>query len=289
MAVKSVDESDLDAGIALVETVVQDLRNAQAEIADFDKYIEATAGLAGIAVAKSKELADSLGAAPESMQERVVEAVQAPIDSVVTDFSATMKGLEQELLNVLQTDGGQEAVLDAVETITDWTATLKEKAIDKRDQLLGASATTNETLNDLVSVFNGLSDGFQGDIDKLFEEFEDFINLEIIEPITQEGEWLVAEWSELITSELSDLVEETMQKVSQSIETPVAEAIDALEDAGKREIEALRELFTTGNDATDATRVVLEEATETIKSAIEPLEAALDAFKGLAGVVGVKL
>lgn len=289
MAKEDQIESDLDAGIALVRRVTEDLKSAQAEIASFDAQMEKAANLASMVMTRAEDLAQSLGSAPSELQEKVLTAIQIPVDAVVDDFTDAMDELGQELVDVIQGDQGIQAILDSMGSVTQKINAIQGVTLERKNELLVVMETADGELNDFVSAFQRISVAFQDQTDTLFGEFEEFIDEAIVEPIEEEGERLAAAWSDLIKGELTEVIEETMQQVSESIEQPVSQAIDALEDAARREIAALRESLITGNTGGDETRAVLEEAIDTIKSAIEPLEAAFDAFKSLAGVVGVRL
>jgi hypothetical protein len=215
-------------------------------------------------------LAEGIGDAPERLSR------------AMSDFGAAVAGL-------LSGADGREALNAAIYATDEASSNVEEVTNTAIEAALLAAETVRDELDDYSQSARLAGERLDAKVGALLDDMRDMLAEDVVAPFEAESERLVDLWRGIVETEMTTALDAAFEDIRSKIDEPLTAAMAALEDAARREIEALRQSLVTGDDEGATSRAQIEAATELLQDAKEPLEAAFAAFRGLAGAVGVKL
>ncbi|MEM9670604.1 MAG: hypothetical protein AAF950_16935 [Pseudomonadota bacterium] len=238
-------------------------------------------------------VADQAREASATLANILGDGVTEKLDQARVPLDAAMEAITQLETQIAQKINGEGGLLktcdEATLTIQSAEDTATELLVEGTERADGAFDAFQAQLETMSSALDSAIDTLESELETQADEAAAQVADNIVTPLREAAEAIQVTWDRLFKEQVTEVLETLFTDVNAEIQAPLDEAVNQMAGLLEEELQKLVQELKTGDAEGDAVRAGLDEALDALEGAIAPMEAALDAFRGLASSVGVDI
>jgi len=238
---------------------------------------------------KISEYTDKLRPKAIELQNQLQEKLSSELSVKLNSSAESLESVNDIIDDFINEDADPQSLLDVSSSLRQMH-TEGVMHIETAGALM-ISALENEAdyIDSLDDQLNSFSSNFRDEVNTLVSDLGEALESVVISPFEESAKNIQNIWQEAVIEKIDEQIEEQLEQIKAHIESHVAEALEILEDIIRTQFESLRNSLLEGDSGGRESKAELDEAMDTIKEALTPVKAALDAFTQLASTAGISI
>lgn len=283
-----LSQEEIDQINDVLGSVDTSMQRSSQELEEFGASVSQTLAAATQRVSEARGAIAQLTESGDGLRRLVMSAVLTELRPQIRPLTDSLTTIVTEALHSRAADDAAANLLDSAQRLIQARDTVAQSIQGCSESLEALMSGLRDRVVEIGEDVQQRTEQLIGATKDRLEEFSTEVSSEVFDAIETETTEAEEHWHAAM-DDVEELIEERSSELADQFAPELVAALGSVADTIRSGLRNLREELESGNREGQSRRAELQTAVDTIKQAIPPLNEAFQAFRSLAGSVGMNI